>query len=94
MEGVYRAPFKTHWNPANYKCYSLERGNGRCLRDVIIVASLKPFYTYFYRYVFGIEGALYHIGVGSDVVCSTVRGNCRSLNAWNGQQTIPRFFVS
>ena len=29
----------------------------------------------------------------SGVVCSTLIGNCKSLSVWNGQPTIPRFFV-
>lgn len=28
----------------------------------------------------------FHIGVDSDVVCSTTIGNCKSLRKWNGQQ--------
>ena len=31
-------------------------------------------------------GAIYHIGVGSDVVCSTFVGSWKSLSSWNGQQ--------
>ena len=28
----------------------------------------------------------FHIGVGSDVVCSTLIGSWKSLSVWNGQQ--------
>ena len=28
----------------------------------------------------------FHIGVGSDVVCSTKIGSCKSLRKWNRQQ--------
>ena len=36
-----------------------------------------------YRSLYGHD---FHIGVGSDVVCSTTIGNCKSLRKWNGQQ--------
>ena len=43
-------------------------------------------------------GALYgtdfHIGVGSDVVCSTIIGNARASTRGMDNRTIPRFFMS
>ena len=44
--------------------------------------------------VFGVfVGYLYHIGVGSDVVCSTELGIFQSLRTWNGQQRFHAFFM-
>ena len=36
----------------------------------------------------------FHIGVGSDVVCSTIIGNARASTRGIDNRTIPRFFVS
>ena len=35
-----------------------------------------------------------HIGVGSDVVCSTIIGNARASVRGIDNRTIPRFFLS
>ena len=39
-------------------------------------------------------GRGFHIGVGSDVVCSTIIGSARASMCGMGNRTIPRFFVS
>lgn len=38
--------------------------------------------------------AIIHIGVGSDVVCSTGLGNARASISGMDNRTIPRFFMS
>ena len=44
-----------------------------------------------YRSLYGND---FHIGVGSDVVCSTIIGNARASTRGMDNRTIPRFFVS
>ena len=39
-------------------------------------------------------GTDFHIGVGSDVVCSTIIGNARASTRGMDNRTIPRFFMS
>ena len=41
-----------------------------------------------------LNGNDFHIGVGSDVVCSTIIGNARASVRGMDNRTIPRFFVS
>ena len=41
-----------------------------------------------------LNGNDFHIGVGSDVVCSTIIGNARASTRGMDNRTIPRFFVS
>ena len=41
-----------------------------------------------------VNGNDFHIGVGSDVVCSTIIGNARASTRGMDNRTIPRFFVS
>ena len=41
-----------------------------------------------------LNGNDFHIGVGSDVVCSTIIGNARASVRGIDNRTIPRFFVS
>ncbi len=38
-------------------------------------------------------GMCLHIGVGSNVVCSTISGNARSLKRWDGQQVVPTLCI-
>ena len=45
-------------------------------------------------YYIGLYGTDFHIGVGSDVVCSTIIGNARASTRGMDNRTIPRFFVS
>ena len=40
------------------------------------------------------NGAMIHIGVGSDVVCSTIIGNARASGSGTGNMTVSRFFMS
>ena len=44
-----------------------------------------------YRSLYGTD---FHIGVGSDVVCSTIIGNARASTRGMDNRTIPRFFMS
>ena len=44
-----------------------------------------------YRSLYGND---FHIGVGSDVVCSTIIGNARASTRGMDNRTIPRFFMS
>ena len=39
-----------------------------------------------------LNGNDFHIGVGSDVVCSTIIGNARASTRGMDNRTIPRFF--
>ena len=41
-----------------------------------------------------LNGNDFHIGVGSDVVCSTIIGNARASTRGMDNRTIPRFFMS
>ena len=41
-----------------------------------------------------LNGNDFHIGVGSDVVCSTIIGNARASTRGMDSRTIPRFFMS
>ena len=74
--------------------------NGRCPGcDYIypvetLYAWIVPFWmqsNVFYR---SLNGNDFHIGVGSDVVCSTIIGNARASTRGMDNRTIPRFFVS
>ena len=40
-----------------------------------------------------LRSIMIHIGVGSDVVCSTTMGNARASESGTDNRTIPRFFM-
>lgn len=56
---------------------------------MVYSAHMRPIFPY----SCSIEGKYIHIGVGSDVACSTLIGNARASVGGTGNKTIPRFFV-
>ena len=53
-------------------------------------------YVYFFAYRFQllhVAAYIYHIGVGSSVVCSTVSGNAKASEGGTDGGRFPRFFV-
>ena len=74
--------------------------NGRCPGcDLSIpVETLQTWIVSFGMQSNVLYGSLYgtdfHIGVGSDVVCSTIIGNARASTRGMDNRPIPRFFVS
>ena len=68
-----------------------EPSNGRCLRVwlyhnqwsivPILIGDITPC------------GGVYHIGVGSSVVCSTVSGNAKASESGTDDERFPRFFM-
>ena len=79
-------------NLANSFYQSLEHSNGRCPRVWFIrpittlSARIVSFRAHLLFYIRSVYGKDFHIGVGSDVVGSTLIGSWKSLSVWNGQQ--------
>lgn len=68
---------------------------------VIISIPLRPYRYGLYPYGRSVSclygsygGSISHIGVGSDVVCSTGLGNARALVRGTGNKKFPRFFYA
>ena len=79
---------------------SLKRGNGRCSGCDNITPE-ETFWAYLciqrcaIVVLIGLQMAeISHIGVGSDVVCSTGLGNARALTRGTDNRTVSRFFMS
>ena len=106
MEGVYfDALFETIRNLANLRIKVLNIATVDARGVIYITAfgvSCQPelyrsgtrgFYTYIIRCAK--TGAVYiHIGVGSDVVCSTLMGSARASDRGTDNRTDSRFFMS
>ena len=107
IEGVYfDALFETHRNLANLRYCSLELSNGRCpgcdlyhsLWRILPARTISvraqgvsiPIYSRYAK-----AGTIYiHIGVGSDVVCSTTIGSARASMRGTDNRTDSRFFYA
>lgn len=83
-----------------FKKSSLKRGNGRCSGCDNITPE-EAFWAYLciqrcaIVVLIGLQMAeISHIGVGSDVVCSTGLGNARALTRGTDNRTVSRFFMS
>ena len=106
IEGVYfDALFETVRNLANLWNCSLELSNGRCPGCDLYHSlwRILPARTIFVRaqgvsipilYRYAKAGAIYiHIGVGSDVVCSTTIGSARASDRGTDNRTARAFFM-
>ena len=110
IEGVYfDALFETHRNLANLRYCSLELSNGRCpgcdlyhslwrilpARTIPVRAQGFLYLLFYYNSRCAKAGAIYiHIGVGSDVVCSTTIGSARASMRGTDNRTDSRFFYA
>lgn len=90
------ALFLTFWNLANYwivvwNLATVDVPGVTCITPLMYFDSMGCVYTFYARK--GHHVVSYHIGVGSNVVCSTTIGNARASECGTGNRQFPRFFV-